>query len=966
MRKLIVPLLVLSLLTSIFSACAPPDTNPPAVLPPTARPVTATDKTATAASPAADLDPTGSSGTPVASTTATAEPPSAAIATASHGAPTGQSAQNTDGIVKPVPTIAPTIPPERFTSAILDRVQLPPIAAVVPSSYRPHSEASFADFRLPAISIPTEPASEAIDNSINELQQQVLLSDEQQAQLARNQFVATPGEYLEFFEVYERARYNYQPAFITSDSLLHSFYLVANKVQRDTERLYLTPMLTKLNYALMQTTAEQYEELQGTVWAEAAWRNAAYFAVAVSLLDPEWQVPEGLREIVAPDLENIRSEDAEPSPSAIFPNQEAEDWSQYKPRGHYAGSDDLGRYFQAMMWHGRIALTDTPQINERQAVLLALSMRDTTLDGRSAAEVWLGIYDTTRFFVGETDDLTPLHAIEVLEQIYGIGADLAAIQADESKLSTYRQELIKFGAALARTIGEDDAASSFTTLRFMGQRVTPDAFVLKQLVSPTVSGRLLPSGLDVFAALGSERAEAHLALTGDTEEPQYAENMQGLQERVAGYDEQEWTRNLYWSWLYSLQALLGAPDERYPDFMRSDAWLDKQLQTSLGAWTQIRQSAAPLIKQFDIESGIPPPLPPDPELPRGYVEPVPLLYARVAAAATMLKSGLSERGLIADSDAFEQEGNRSARLLDDLIGLAEELQRLAEKQLRGDPLTNEEYSFINSYGLQLEDLTFDAANDDLFGGIAEDGADPPQVAIVTDVATDNDGGVLHVALGRVSDIYVIVPVDGQPVVARGGIYSFYEFTRPPGTRLTNEEWRVGLDRGEREARPVWTNSFVVEQDVGASLDEAIIAYSDAMVRALWFGEPAGEVPFTEVKWDVPDLVEGEALAAATEAINTLVANQQFIGRQRIAINFRSYDFSDQNTAVVSTQERWFDGRYAGTAYDYYGAMSPADIPVESVRGPYLLDVTYTLKRRGDKWLIIQVVEENQPPEWSQP
>ena len=67
----------------------------------------------------------------------------------------------------------------------------------------------------------------------------------------------------------------------------------------------------------------------------------------------------------------------------------------------------------------------------------------------------------------------------------------------------------------------------------------------------------------------------------------------------------------------------------------------------------------------------------------------------------------------------------------------------------------------------------------------------PQAAVIADVATDpdpdNDGApnpvVLEVGVGRVSAIHVVVPLieaDGslRLQVAKGGIFSYYEFQWP--------------------------------------------------------------------------------------------------------------------------------------------------------------------------------------------
>ena len=64
------------------------------------------------------------------------------------------------------------------------------------------------------------------------------------------------------------------------------------------------------------------------------------------------------------------------------------------------------------------------------------------------------------------------------------------------------------------------------------------------------------------------------------------------------------------------------------------------------------------------------------------------------------------------------------------------------------------------------------------------------------------------ATGYVYEIYVVVPVDGSLRIAKGGVYSYYEFTWPLSDRLTDQKWREMLDSGQAPALPEWTNAFV--------------------------------------------------------------------------------------------------------------------------------------------------------------
>ena len=70
--------------------------------------------------------------------------------------------------------------------------------------------------------------------------------------------------------------------------------------------------------------------------------------------------------------------------------------------------------------------------------------------------------------------------------------------------------------------------------------------------------------------------------------------------------------------------------------------------------------------------------------------------------------------------------------------------------------------------------------------------------------------MLELGTGEIDSIYVIVPGrNGTFELARGGVYSYYEFTSPPGVRLSDEAWRAMLASGHAPARPTWENVFLV-------------------------------------------------------------------------------------------------------------------------------------------------------------
>jgi hypothetical protein len=311
-----------------------------------------------------------------------------------------------------------------------------------------------------------------------------VLSEAQRERLARDGFVISPGSEKEFFTVYEKARYANVPIFVTSDSLLHVYHLLFDKVLRTAEVGYFIPLLRDLNQALLTRVQDEYQVLQGTGWEEAARRTVAFVGVASKLLDPGVQVPAYAADLVDAELALIEGASGI-LPSPLFPGLEfGEDYTQYIPRGHYTKSDELRAYFKSMMWYGRMTFrlkTDDPEVGRaetRSALLLAHALRTADVAYRPALDIWADLYNPTVFFVGRSDDLTVLQYGEVIDQVYGPGATVAAL-ADETKLDAFIAEADQLppprilGMVISDT---DDVEETTKGLRFMGQRFVPDAY----------------------------------------------------------------------------------------------------------------------------------------------------------------------------------------------------------------------------------------------------------------------------------------------------------------------------------------------------------------------------------------------------------------------------------------------------------------------------------------------------------
>jgi hypothetical protein len=313
-------------------------------------------------------------------------------------------------------------------------------------------------------------------------------------------------------------------------------------------------------------------------------------------------------------------------------------------------------------------------------------------------------------------------------------------------------------------------------------------------VGTQANPRLFPLGLDVMAVLGSKRAYEILdKVYNETRFANYTKQMESLKSQFAALGADVWTQNLYWCWLYCLMPLLNEKGDGHPTFMKSQAWTDKELNTSLGSWTELRHDTILYAKQSYTMRATGIMLPPEP--PKGYVEPNPELYGRLASLAGMTIDGLDSRGLLLD--VFR---DRLTKLKDLLTAL----KAISEKELTGTKLTDDEYSTIRYVGTTLENIT--TFPPEVKDAITNDTDE--RMAIVADVHTDvNTEQVLEEGVGNPYHIYVAVPVEGKVVVTKGATFAYYEFKWPMGDRLTDPKWQDMLKNGQAPETPEWTKGF---------------------------------------------------------------------------------------------------------------------------------------------------------------
>ena len=243
----------------------------------------------------------------------------------------------------------------------------------------------------------------------------------------------------------------------------------------------------------------------------------------------------------------------------------------------------------------------------------------------------------------------------------------------------------------------------------------------------------------------------------------------------------DWTKSTYNGWLYSLRPLLQPMPVGAPAFMQGTAWQDKELNTALGSWTQLRHDFILYGKQTYVPS-------PWAEGP-GLVEPVPATFDRLADLCDQVHGAL---------DGYDMLPEIHDRSLRDLATKLRTWRDYAQTVADGGWLSEEEQGDIHCVGLWLLDFFAEG------WGVTE-----KSPLLVADVASDsNTARVLHEGTGQFNPLIIVyTPPGSDPIAGIGYVFSHYEFVESNWNRLSDAEWADRLQENP-PPRPAWASGFL--------------------------------------------------------------------------------------------------------------------------------------------------------------
>ena len=649
------------------------------------------------------------------------------------------------------------------------------------------ANAQMPEFTVPAYEAKVEPyvINKDLSNIVN-LDSFSGFTGEQIKFLAENGFVVLPTTTTKMHYIYDNNVYNGIPNFITSDSVMHLYHQFYDKSLTNVEAGYLYQDLDNLTKQMLINSLELYGVLQEEDLKVLQEKNIVYFLVARMLMSEtgetaaniseemavngKGKIPEKLITVAEAEFALINAaESYRLSPLLGFEF----DYSQFTIRGHYTRSEELGRFFKTVMWYGTVPFPflDKNGNYQYENTLQALLMTYATfMDSEiCCAELWENIYQPTAQYVGLSDDIEVFTMNNLRKEVFG-DQENPNIFNDDS----YYDALL----AAVKALPEPQIAAKLSYLstptgkqfRYMGQRYILDSEVMQTLIENDL--RPYPSALDVMGALGSATAENLLFqhYKPQAEWPDYETRYKELKAEAAGYSPELWSKNLYNGWIWSIQEALTEFDANsgMPYFMTTPAWKYKALNTALGSYTELKHDTVLYGKQSVAEGGG------DIDYAKyHYVEPNVPLYSKLLYLTDNTIRVLEDQGMM--NEKLAEGASRYRELLKLLINCS-------IKELNNEKLSEEEYDQLLSYGGKLEGIS-----QFFLEGITGDDYTSGEITdmLVTDVST-NRGTYVSLGTGYFDVIYVVIPVDGKLFLARGSVYSHYEFISDK--RLTDEEW----------------------------------------------------------------------------------------------------------------------------------------------------------------------------------
>lgn len=719
--------------------------------------------------------------------------------------------------------------------------------------------------------------------------------DETSLLLRHRMLVADRISYTNLASAMEEIWNNDLPFFVSSDMFLHALHMSYDAILMDMESFILINQLSialeKMHNALPELSKKYPKDFKTNI-------NDIdiYLTVARKLLETE-----NISAVYASNEEEVSKvmqyiENESPAEIPLFSSTpRVYDFSQMTVRGHYTKREELGRYFQSMMWLGRTEfyliapVSDSPlqpKPEDIQRQIIDAFLMAEIAENTGANDNFYQINLAIETIVGSSDNVQLRHIAELRKEM---GYDDLSVLLNLNEVENFQQVLAEKSYAGQKILSQILFSNPFDTeqiepasaFMLMGQRFIIDSYVSANVVYDKIihnNGkvrRMLPNSMDILFAIGNDAAGD--LLLNELTQYNYSDNLAGLRYLIDSFGDEFWTNSIYTCWLNSIRELNPPSDnarKKLPEFMQTAAWWQQKMNTQLASWAQLRHDNLLYAKQ-SYTGGV------SCDYPTVYVEAMPQFYASLATLGDVAHEKLTYLfDNIEVGENLSWYKDYSLSFFERLSDYSSRMQTISEKEIRGEQLTTEEMTMLRSvFKKEMAGCapTINGWYSELFyKGSTEMETQDYVVADVHTAPTDASGSpvgwVWHVGTGPFNLVFVVADgPDGEPTVFAGPVMSYYEHVTLNFKRLTDEEWaspNYTEDGIEMEGiyqmakRPPFTDLYLADIDGSAKEMPGLILPTSIEIQqspiqssleASVYPNPA--VTYTTINFTLPESVQ---------------------------------------------------------------------------------------------------------------
>ncbi|MBU1679697.1 MAG: DUF3160 domain-containing protein [Bacteroidetes bacterium] len=685
------------------------------------------------------------------------------------------------------------------------------------------------------------------------------------------------------------------PLFITTDMLLHALHFSYTNILKDTESNIILPKLKELLASCINNIAALEEEYKNKPEMMAYLKDIDfYISVPLKFISSDSKPYYAENEVLVNQFINYVMDEKYLETNFLSSVARKIDFSQFKPRGHYTDENypELKNYFRAMIWLGRMELyliapqslePPTEEDVQRQTIV-AFLFRELINKGDLYND-FEQIESIISAFVGEQDNVTLANLDEIAEELNLSSvkdlADSTIYREFKNLLSTkpFAGQKILSQVLMSDPFSPDkiEPASAFM---LFGQRFVIDSYVTGNVVYDKIVfesqkiRRMLPNSLDALFALGNNAA-AQL-LEPELKKFNYSSNLSALRYLIDSYNQEFWDLSIYNNWLDAIRKLNPKDDRtNLPEFMQTAAWWQKNMNTQLASWIELRHDNLLYAKQ-SYTGGI------VCSYPYGFVEPVPEFYRSLKIYADNFAEKLNNIPEISVPRTLKEYFTLMA-------GVCDTLEAISIKELNKIEFSEGEKEFIKrTLSIsQLCGVTFDGWYPKLYYPYYTDGIMEQDFLVAdyhtapTDEFGNMVGWVKHGGTSEINMMFMSVEIpSGEHIAFAGPVASFKEYTSNNFLRLTDEEWESTYFK--LALRPEWTNIYLTDANGLAKPDGPMLLtdvkedYNRTTIPETYLtiqNYPNPFNPSTIINFSIPQKLTGEFVELNIYSITgELIAN----------------------------------------------------------------------------------------------